>query len=82
MNDDDFIELHRGEDDSFEFAEGSVRPIQPWKAKLIIWSTIVGGIAVGTALFLFFLTLFIYFFVPIVVLAAIWALVRNLGGHR
>lgn len=82
MNNDDYIELERRDDDSFEFRSESVKPIKPWKAHFLLWSTVVGGIAIGTALFLFFLTLFIYFFVPLVIIAGLWALFKHLASHR
>lgn len=45
-----------------------------WKIKLKIWGFILGGIAVGTVFFLFFITLFVYLFVPAVILFALWNL--------
>ena len=44
------------------------------KTKLLIGAALVGGIALGTVFFLFFLTAFIYFFVPIVIAFVIWRL--------
>jgi len=75
---DDWIELERSENgDRFEYRE-SRRPLSLLITKLIFWSTVAGGIAVGTILFLFFLTLFIYFFIPILIVTSIWALIHRL----
>lgn len=40
----------------------------PLKTKLLIGGGLVGGIALGTILFLFFLTVFLYVFVPVAVI--------------
>jgi len=80
QDDDDYIELHSNEEgETFEYRN---KPIQPWKARLIFWSVLIGGIAVGTLLFLTFISLFIYFFVPIVFILSIWYLVRMFLGRR
>ena len=46
----------------------------PLKAKLKLWALVIGGIAAGTLLFLFFLTAFIYLFIPLLILFALWNL--------
>jgi len=49
-----------------------------WKAKLIVWSVIIGGIILLGLILFFFAALFVYFFIPIMVLAGIWFLIKNL----
>ena len=48
------------------------------KAKLVFWSMIIGGIAVGTFLFLFFLTLFTYVFLPVLAIYLAYHFLRRL----
>jgi hypothetical protein len=50
----------------------------PLKTKLIFWSLVAGGITVGTFLFLFFLTIFIYFFLPLFIILTILSIFRRL----
>ena len=81
MTDRDFIELEPSEDDQYEYRSREGRPqkpVSPLKAKIIFWSIVIGGIAVGTVIFLTFLSLFIYFFIPIMVMLGVWMLVRKL----
>jgi hypothetical protein len=84
--DKEFIELEPGEGgDDYEYHAPREKPeesIQPWKAKLIFWAIVIGGIAVGTIIFLTFLSLFVYFFIPIVAIIAIWSLIRYFFGSR
>ena len=49
----------------------------PFKAKLIFWGTVAVGIAVGTFLFLFFLSLFIYAFLPLAALLLLYQWTRR-----
>ena len=49
----------------------------PLKTKALFWLTVAGALAVGALLFLFFLTAFIYFFLPLTALFFIWQLVRS-----
>jgi len=42
------------------------------------WGTIVGGVAIGICVLFFFITLFVYFFIPLLVLVGAWLLVRKL----
>lgn len=58
---------------SVHFGQGGLN----WKSKLKIAAFIVGGIAVGTIFFLFFLTLFIYLIVPVAVLLALWSIINR-----
>ena len=51
---------------------------EAWKAKLIVWSMIVGGIVILGLILFFFAALFIYFFIPIMVVAGIWFLIKSL----
>lgn len=48
------------------------KPLSPLKAKLIFWATLVGGIALGTMLFLFFLAFFVYVIAPLLAVFLIW----------
>ena len=47
------------------------------KDRLVFWAIAAGGIAVGTVLFLFFLTLFIYIFLPLALILILWNLLKN-----
>ena len=47
------------------------------KDRLIFWSIAASGIAVGTVLFLFFLTLFLYVFLPLALILLLWNLIKN-----
>lgn len=58
---------------SVHFGQGGL----DWKSKLKIAAFVVGGIAVGTIFFLFFLTLFIYLIVPVAVLFALWSIITR-----
>jgi hypothetical protein len=49
----------------------------PLSTKLKFWGLIVLGIATGTALFLFFLTVFVYVFLPVAALVIMYTLVRR-----
>lgn len=51
----------------------------PWKAKLILGGLVLGGIVLGTLLFLFFVTVFVYFFVPALIVFLLW---RFLSARR
>ena len=84
-DDDDIIELERSEDENtYGYKASDEKPMKLWVAKLILWATVIGGIAVGTVLFLFFLTVFAYLFVPLMILALIWAGIKYffLGSGR
>jgi hypothetical protein len=50
----------------------------PLSTKLKFWGLIVLGAAIGTALFLFFLTVFIYIFLPVAAFLILFALIRRL----
>ncbi len=63
-----------------EVRYSSLRPISPWKVKLIFWSVVVGGIALGALFLFFFLTLFIYIVVPLALLIGLWYLVKAILG--
>ena len=47
------------------------------KDRLIFWAIAAGGIAIGTLLFLFFLTLFIYVFLPLALILILWNMIKN-----
>lgn len=70
MSGDDFLD--RIEDDEEELYRSYVKPVSPLKAKVFFWLTVVGGIAVGVCLFLFFLTLFVYVFLPMIAVFLVW----------
>lgn len=54
---------------SYSFKSG---PGMPWKTKLILAGIVLGGIVVGTLLFLFFVTVFVYFFLPALAVFLLW----------
>ncbi len=64
-----------GEETIYEFRSTN-KSMNPWVAKLILWSIIIGGIAIGTIFFLFLFSLFIYLFIPIMIILLI------IGGIR
>ncbi len=70
MNNDDFLD--RIKDDEEELYRSYVKPISPLKAKIFLWLVAVGGVAVGVCLFLFFITIFLYVFLPLAVGFSIW----------
>ncbi len=84
MDERDFLELHKSDNgkDTFEYFSSSSKPIKPFVAKLIFWATLIGGIAIGTVLFLFFLTLFIYFFIPLFLIVSIWIALQYWRSRR
>ena len=56
----------------------STKPISAWKAKLILWSILLGGIALVVIVLVFFAALFIYFFVPIMIALIGYYLIKKL----
>ena len=58
-----------------EFREGENN--MPLKTRLMIAGGLIGGIAIGTLLFLFFLTIFIYVFIPVTAILIISSLVQR-----
>ena len=50
----------------------------PLKTKIYFWLILAGGIAAGTVLFLFFITIFIYVFLPLAALFLIYQFLRRL----
>jgi Flp pilus assembly protein TadB len=81
----DFIEMRPGDqDDEFVYEErkqAAPKGIKPWKAKLIFWSILVGGVAIGAIIFFTFVSLFVYFFVPIMIFTLIWTLINYFRGR-
>ena len=63
-----------------EVRTSSLKPISPWKVKLIFWSIVVGGIALGALFLFFFLTLFIYVVLPLALLIGLWYLIKSVLG--
>ncbi len=49
----------------------------PLSTKIKFWSLIVLGAAVGTVLFLFFVTVFVYVFLPVAALLILYSLIRR-----
>ncbi len=80
MNDDDF--LNKIEDDEEELYRSYVKPVNPIVAKTFAVVAIIGGIAVGVCLFLFFMTLFIYLFLPLLALLTAWLLFQRWQFNR
>ena len=79
-NDEDYIieKIEERPEGSWEYR--SVRMGQgkvPLKVKLLIAAFMIGGAAVGVFLFLFFLTLFLYVFIPAMILLALWNFFRG-----
>lgn len=64
--------LNQIEDDGEDLYRFYVKPVHPVVSKIAVWLFILGGIAIGTCLFLFFLTLFIYLFLPAMAIFLIW----------
>ena len=80
MHDDEVIEMEPGENEgreTFEFRRSQARIQNPLMGKLIVWGAIIGSVVVGTILFLFFLTLFIYFFIPILLVTLVWSIFQR-----
>ncbi|GEM_PF-5082431 len=75
MREKDPIELHQSEDgkNSFEYSKKQKLSFGP---KWIMWSSLIGGIAIGTFLFLSFLTFFVYLFLPIILISMLWGIYR------
>ena len=78
--DDDF--LNRVEDDEEELYRSYVKPVSVWKAKIFLWLTLLGGAAIGVCLFLFFLTIFLYVFLPIAAIFLIWFAIQEWRANR
>lgn len=66
-------EFQEGENKTF-FRGGNGMSL---KTRLMIAGGLIGGIAIGTLLFLFFLTVFIYVFVPVAAILIISSLVQR-----
>lgn len=77
---DDF--LNQIEDDDEDMYRSYVRPVHPWVSKVAFWLFVLGGIAIGTCLFLFFLTLFVYVFLPMAVLLFVWFTFKKWQWNR
>ena len=66
-----------------EFSEGGnknffrSRGSMPLKTRLMMIGGLMGGIAVGTFLFLFFLTIFLYVFVPVAAILIFASLIQR-----
>ncbi len=58
----------------------SRKPLQAWKAKLLFWGVVIGSISLVLLLLFFFISLFIYFFVPIMIILGCWILLKFLAG--
>ena len=80
MSTDDFLD--RIEDDEEELYHSYIKPVHPLKAKIFVWLTILSGISIGICLFLFFLTIFLYVFLPLIVLFLIWFSIKRWRSDR
>lgn len=80
MHDDDFLDMQRDEED--EIYRYEVKEPHPVVNRLIWWSAIVGGIAIGVILFLFFLAMFIYFFIPLALVGLVWFWIQRWRAGR
>lgn len=70
--------LNEKGEEVFEYEEAKSPPFRfSWKSRLILWGTVALGIAAGTVLFLFFLALFVYVFIPLLAIAFLWAAFRS-----
>ena len=79
MDREEIIEMKRTQDgDTFVYEEVKTKGGPSWVTKLKFWSLVVGGIAFGTVLFLFFITVFVYLFVPLLLIALAWAGIKYL----
>ena len=79
--DDDPIELHQSDEGKYSF-EHSKQPKSMFGPRMVMWATLIGGIAIGTILFLSFLTLFVYLFLPILVIMLLWSFFKMLRSKR
>lgn len=77
---DDFLD--RIEDDEEELYRSYVKPVHPVASKIFLWVTLVGGVAIGVCLFLFFITLFLYLFLPLAVLFSLWMAYKRWRFNR
>lgn len=80
MNDDEFLD--KIQDDEEELYRSYVKPVNPVVAKIFAVLAIISGIAIGVCLFLFFLTIFIYFFLPLLGLLFAWLLFKRWQFNR
>ncbi len=81
MDDDNHIQKHNGDEEDiyaeFEFVNRP-NPKDIFWAKVKIWSIVIGSLVVGTVLFLFLFSLFIYFFIPLLIIFGIVSLFNYL----
>ncbi|MDD5217723.1 MAG: hypothetical protein PHN49_03965 [Candidatus Omnitrophica bacterium] len=77
-NDDSLQKYSNGDEsgDVYEFRRFEARGKLPLKTKLVIGAMLLGGMALGTLLFLFFLTLFIYVGIPVLAVLSLWGAYR------
>ena len=68
----DIRRIPEGEEEEFYEFRASRKPVSPLKAKIFLWAVLIGGIVVGTILFLFLFTIFIYVILPVMILASLW----------
>ncbi|PIQ85084.1 MAG: hypothetical protein COV74_10835 [Candidatus Omnitrophica bacterium CG11_big_fil_rev_8_21_14_0_20_45_26] len=67
---DDFLD--RIQDDEDELYGSYPKEAPSWLKKVFFWLVVIGGIAIGVCLFLFFMTLFLYVFLPLFAVFLIW----------
>ena len=70
-NQDHFIEKFEGSGPNAYYYSVRQGPL-PLKLKFQIAALAIGGLAIGTVLFLFFITAFIYLFLPAMLIFMIW----------
>ena len=70
MRNDDFLD--RIEDDEEDLYRSYVKPAHPVAVKVFIWLALLGGVAAGVCLFLFFITFFVYVVLPLLAIGFIW----------
>jgi len=85
-DEDDIIELNKRRSEKgeevFEYDTAKEKPASQLARQFAFWAMVVGGVAVGTVLFLFFITLFVYFFVPLFIIFLVWTGLKYLIGKN
>ena len=75
----EFVKKTRNEngEEVFEYRITEEKPFEILKNKIVFWLLILSGIAIGTILFLFFLTFLIYFVIPVALIVFIWSAINR-----
>lgn len=53
------------------------RNLVPLRTRILFWTLVAGSIALGTFLFFFFMTVFLYFFVPLFLIFTLLSLISR-----